>query len=106
VKRYVVSREACADLDRMWDYIAERSSVETGTEFIWRFYKTFKSIGSSPAAGVAIPHLAEHGPAPPCARKFPMGNYLIYYRPKRGKVEILRVLHGKGVQTRALRQKP
>jgi plasmid stabilization system protein ParE len=32
-----------------------------------------------------------------------VGNYLVYYRPGRGRVEILRVLHGKRVQKRALR---
>jgi toxin ParE1/3/4 len=100
VKRYVVSRLARADLDGIWDYIAERSSAETATEFVWRFYQIFASIASTPAAGVAIPDLLTEG-----ARKFPMGSYLVYYRPKRGRVEILRVLHGKRVQKRALREK-
>jgi toxin ParE1/3/4 len=100
VRRYRLSQGARADLDRIWDFIAERSSAEVASEFIWKFYDTFASIGSSPAAGVAIPELLAEG-----ARKFPMGNYLIYYRSKRGMVEILRVLHGKRLQKRALRGK-
>jgi toxin ParE1/3/4 len=91
---------ARADLDGIWDYIAGRSSAETATGFIWKFYEIFASIASSPAAGVAAPDLLREG-----ARKFPMGNYLVYYKPKRGRVEILRVLHGKRVQRRALRKK-
>ena len=98
MKRYVVSPLARADLDGIWDYIAERSSAETATEFMWKFYQSFASIASSPAAGVAVPDLLAEG-----ARKFPVGNYLVYYRPRRGRVEILRVLHGKRVQKRALR---
>jgi hypothetical protein len=33
-----------------------------------------------------------------------MGNYLIYYQPKRGGVRIERVIHGKRRQRIALRQ--
>ena len=99
MKRYVLSPFARADLDGIWDYIAERGSAETATEFIWKFYEIFMSIASSPAAGVAVPDLLTEG-----ARKFPMGNYLVYYRPKRGRVEIVRVLHGKRAQRRALRK--
>ena len=99
MKRYVLSPLARADVDCIWDYIAERSSAETATEFVWKFYEMFASIASSPGAGVAVPDLREG------ARKFPMGNYLIYYRPKRGRVEIVRVLHGKRVQRRALRER-
>lgn len=66
--RYKVSREASADLDNIWDYIAERSSAEIATDFLWRFYEAFVSIGSSPRAGVNIPDLP-----PGDVRKFPFG---------------------------------
>ena len=39
-------------------------------------------------------------------RKFPMGNYLIYYRALPKKIVIVRVLHGKRVQRKAFLQKP
>jgi toxin ParE1/3/4 len=101
VKRYVVSPDARTDLDDIWDYIAERGSAESATDFVWKLYDTFTSIGSSPKAGVAAPSLL-----PGDTRKFPMGNYLIYYRPMRGKVLILRVLHGKRLQKKALQKRP
>jgi toxin ParE1/3/4 len=101
VKRYIVSADARADLDEIWDYIAGRSSAETASMFLWRFYDAFASLAQSPSAGVAVPGLGEDS-----ARKFPMGNYLIYYRPMRGKVMIWRVLHGKRIQLRALRSHP
>ena len=68
MKRYVVSPEATADLDSIWDYIAERASAQTATDFLWRFYETFTSIASSPRAGVNMPDLP-----PGDVRKFPMG---------------------------------
>ncbi|HEV3196710.1 MAG TPA: type II toxin-antitoxin system RelE/ParE family toxin [Bryobacteraceae bacterium] len=101
MKRYVVSPDARTDLDGIWDYIAERGSAESATDFVWKLYDTFTSIGSSPKAGVAAPSLL-----PGDTRKFPMGNYLIYYRPMRGKVLILRVLHGKRLQKKALQKRP
>jgi plasmid stabilization system protein ParE len=91
-----VSREARADLDGIWDYIAERADMDTAEEFIWKFYETFSSIASSPRAGVSVPDFA-----PGDVRKFPMGNYLIYYRAARNKILIARVLHGKRLQRRA-----
>jgi plasmid stabilization system protein ParE len=67
VKRYVLSAPACAEVDGVWDYIAERSSAETATEFVWKFYEMFASIAASPAAGVAVSDLKEG------AWKFPNG---------------------------------
>ncbi len=101
MRGYVVSPEARADLDSVWDYIAERISAETANEFLLRFYETFASIASSPAAGVVVPGFLPEG-----TRKFPMGQYLIYYRSRRGGIRISRVLHGKRVQQRAWRLKP
>lgn len=99
MKGYVVSSEARADLDGIWDYIAERAGIDTAEAFIWKFCETFSSLASSPAAGVAVPDLSpglRNG-----LRKFPMGNYLIYYRTRRGKTLIVRVLHGKRIQRKA-----
>ena len=96
MKRYIVSADARADLDEIWDYIASRSSAETASTFLWRLRESFASLAQSPSAGVAVPSLGENS-----VRKFPVGNYLIYYRPMRGKVMIWRVLHGKRIRLRA-----
>jgi len=100
VKRYLVSADASADLEAIWHYIAERSEAETSTEFLGRFYETFRSIAASPRARVNMPDLPGGD-----VRKFPMGNYLIYYRARPGKTVIVRILHGKRVQRRAFREK-
>jgi len=99
VKPYVAAPQATSDLDGIWDFIARRASPEIATGFIGRFHETFGLIASSPRAGVNVPEL------PGDVRKFPMGNYLIYYRALSTKVLIVRVLHGKRAQRRAFRQK-
>lgn len=101
MKSYIVSPEARSDLDGIWHYIAERSSAETATEFLWRFYASFHSIASSPSVGVAMPNFQPAG-----VRKFFMGKFLIYYLPARGKISVLRVLHGKRLQMTAFQAKP
>jgi plasmid stabilization system protein ParE len=104
VKRYEIAPEAKKDLDAIWDRIAKASSAEIATNFLWKFYETFGSIGSSPAAGVAALDFRPEG-----TRRFPMGNYIIYYRPVRGgkgKVLISRGLHGKRLQKRSYHKKP
>lgn len=35
-------------------------------------------------------------------RRFPIGNYLVYYRPVRGRILIWRVIHGSRRQSKAL----
>jgi plasmid stabilization system protein ParE len=101
VKHYSISAEARSDLDGIWTYIAERGSAETATEFLRKFYASFHSIGSSPSVGVAMPDFQPSG-----IRKFFMGKFLIYYQAGRGKISILRVLHGKRVQMKAFKKKP
>ena len=101
MKRYTISVEARSDLDGIWDYIAERSTTETATEFLWKFYASFQSIASSPSAGVAMPDFQPAG-----IRRFLMGKFLIYYLPARGKISILRVLHGKRLQMKAFKEQP
>jgi len=101
VKLYLISSEASADLDNMWDYFAMRASADVASGFIWKFYEVVSSIASSPRAGVNMPDLP-----PGDVRKFPMGNYMIYYRALPGRILIARVLHGKRVQRRAFLKKP
>jgi plasmid stabilization system protein ParE len=44
VNCYLISRQASADLDRAWDYIADRASAEVATDFPWKFYGSFAPI--------------------------------------------------------------
>ncbi len=47
-----------------------------------------RNLGETPGLGVARADVR------PDLRMFPVGNYLILYRPIEGGVEIVRVLHG------------
>jgi toxin ParE1/3/4 len=100
--RYTISPEAVSDLEGIWQWVAERSNPQLADRFLAKFEQAFLSLASSPAIGVAVTF-----PAPKGTRKFPVGNYLIYYLPVGSKrIVVARVLHGKRLQARALRKKP
>jgi toxin ParE1/3/4 len=53
-----------------------------------RFDATLQLLASAPHLGRSVEELA------PSLRSFPIGNYLIFYRPIESGIELIRVLHG------------
>lgn len=66
-------RQGVADID-----VAQNSSPEMASELLWKFFEAFRLLGSAPLVGVAVPQIGPSG-----TRRFPIGNYLIYYRSGR-----------------------
>jgi toxin ParE1/3/4 len=93
--RYLVSREAKADLAEIFSYFAE-DSVTAARRMNARFHEAFIALARMPGIGRERLDL-ESG-----SRSFPVGNYIIYYRERRRRIEISRVLHGMREQKRAL----
>ena len=87
--RASISRRAQKDLDNLWARIAIESSDRVASNFIQRFYEVFITIASSPNAGIVAASLGAN------IRKFPLADYLIYYKPNRGGIQIIRIVHGK-----------
>lgn len=77
--------EARADLHEIWDYIAQ-DSVDSASRFTDAIEEKCRLLGASPEMGRARPELA------PDLRSFPVGKYVIFYRPVRGGTEVVRVL--------------
>ena len=99
---YQVSPEAVKDLDGIWLWVATHGSIAAAERLLESFLHAFRSLSHSPSVGVAVPRVGKPG-----TRRFPVGNYLIYYRPVgRKSICVLRVLHGKRQQARSFRAKP
>ena len=79
--------EARADLHEIWDYIAE-DDVEAASRFVDLVEGKCTLLGRSPEIGRTRDELA------PDLRSFPVGKYVIFYRPVKGGIEIVRVLSG------------
>lgn len=75
------------DYGEIWDYIASQNLV-AADRLIDRLDYTLTTLATSPQMGRKAADLA------PNLRSFPVGNYLIFYRPIKDGIELIRVLHG------------
>lgn len=85
---------ALRDLDEAADYIRRQSSPERAIRFLREADATFQRLASMPGLGTGYepgePSFADLRVAPVSRFK----RYLVFYRPRAGGIEVLRVLHG------------
>ena len=87
MNQYRVSDAARSDLDEIWSYIAQ-DNADAADRFIRAIVSRFPAFASMPHMGPQRKDLS------PRLRSSPVGNYVIFYRPMKNGVEIVRVLHG------------
>ena len=85
--RVIRSASAKADILAIAEYIAadKRSAAK---RWVTKLDKTLGLIARYPLMGEAVEHLA------PGMRRHCFGNYLLFYVPIEGGIELRRVLHG------------
>lgn len=81
------SRLAAADLLEIWVHIA-RDNVAAADRMLDRMHEVCTKLAASPELGRRRDELA------PGLRSFPVGRYIVFYRPATGGIELARVLHG------------
>jgi toxin ParE1/3/4 len=77
-----------ADLMDIWRYIAQDSPANAD-HLLDRIRETLNQLAAMPFMGQARFDLA------PGLRMFPVGSYLIFFRPVQDGIEVIRILHGK-----------
>ena len=85
--RYRVSKDAERDLDEIFVYWAERTSLQTADRVVDRITERFWLLGEYPDAGRTVGDIATD------VKCFPAGKYLIYYRKTRRGTDILHIFH-------------
>ena len=87
---YIVrTPRAKADVLSIGRYIAQQSgSRSAALRFLDKIDAKLKFLAQHPLAGEARPELAAD------VRSFPIGNYVIFYRPSEDGIDVLRILHG------------
>ena len=88
MKRYVLGTAAELDLDEIWEYIA-RDSIKAADRWIEKLFDAFEAIARNPRIG----HKREDLTLFPVLF-WPVGSYLIVYRVKSKRAEIVGVTHG------------
>ncbi|MCE0499555.1 MAG: type II toxin-antitoxin system RelE/ParE family toxin [Methylacidiphilales bacterium] len=85
--RVVRASAAKTDAREIWAYIAQ-DNPDAADRLLDRFDKLFRVLASQPLLGKSVEELV------PNLRLVPIGNYLIFYRPTKDRIEIVRILHG------------
>lgn len=89
MKRYRVAPAARDDLRRISRYIAvEKLSPQGSQRLQARFLENFRTLARNPFLGQACP---EFGPE---MRIWPVGNYVVLFRPQEHGIDIVQVAHG------------
>ena len=81
------TRESRRDYDEIWGYVAARD-LTAADRLVDHFDATLKIIAFAPNIGRKVEELA------PNLRSFPIGSYLIFYRPIEDGIQLIRVVHG------------
>ena len=86
---YVLTPLAEADLDDIWDYVAERFGYDLADDVLESLHSAFRLLAGNPEIG----HIREDI-APPPYSFWPVGPSLVAIRPDVRPVQIVRVVRG------------
>jgi toxin ParE1/3/4 len=97
----VIRRSKRSDQDYfdIWRHIAFEGNPDAADSLLRKFDHALALLADYPYAGPARPELQSR------LRSYPVGNYLLLYRPVPGGVELARVVHGSRDVKRALRHR-
>jgi toxin ParE1/3/4 len=87
MRKYRIAHEAVSDLDEIWSHIAQHNPT-AADRLIARFKRAFEGIAEFPEMGKINERIGSK------YRSFAVQDYVIFYCPRVGVIEILRVLHG------------
>jgi toxin ParE1/3/4 len=85
--RYTVAPAARGDLEEIWFHIAQ-DNQSAADRLIDTLYAKFQALAATPGIGRRREELL------PGVRSLAVGNYVIFYRPAKLRIEVVRVLHG------------
>ena len=93
--QFRLSRQALRDLTDIRKYISA-DSVINADRLLARLNEIFHLLSKETALGIRIERLSSE------TRKFPVGNYIVYYQKLKSGIQVLRVVHGMRDQRKAL----
>jgi toxin ParE1/3/4 len=85
--QYRVTAAASADLQDIWLFITQ-DDPNAADRYIRTIISRFPTLASMPHMGREREELSAR------LRSFAVGNYVIFYRPAKDGIEVVRILHG------------
>jgi toxin ParE1/3/4 len=87
MSQFRISDQAKTDLREVWRYIARRNEP-AADRLVDQIIEHYETLAKFPGMGRSREELA------PGLRSFPVGKYVVFYRPIDDGIEVVRVLHG------------
>ena len=87
MSRYRFTARASRDLDEIYEFIA-RDRPQAAAGVLDLIERKCEALVRFPEMGASREELA------PRLRSFPVGKYVIFYRPAKDGIEVIRILHG------------
>lgn len=97
MKNYILSDETNRDLNGIFNYIAENSPM-TAARFVNFLQEKCRLLADSPNIGRSLDNII------PGLRMFPVCHYIILFRVKNSRTEILRIIHSSLDYTRLFKE--
>jgi toxin ParE1/3/4 len=87
VTDYVLSRQAAADLDEIWDYTAKTWGREQANRYVEGLRQSMRNVAGDPSRGrsIAVGRKSFY--------RYRSGSHLMFYRQVGQGVRIVRILH-------------
>jgi toxin ParE1/3/4 len=92
--RVIKKPQAQEDLDRCAAYLTQQHSTRTGLRFLDAAERAFALLADMPEAGSIVEYDSPSMTGLRCWRIRKFERYVVYYRPMRNGIEVIRVLHG------------
>jgi toxin ParE1/3/4 len=88
VSRYLLAPAAVLDLERIWDYTADRWDIDQADTYLAEIRRAIERAAANPRIGRACDEIRLG------YRKLPAGSHLVFYRVRAdGVIDVIRVLH-------------
>ena len=84
---YILSPLAQIDLDRIWDYTAQRWGIDQAELYIRQLWQHINAAAAQPMIGRACPEVRAG------YHNCRSGSHFIFYRLINGGIEVVRILH-------------
>ena len=88
MSNYILGPDADLDLDDIWEYIA-RDNIDAADRWIGKLFDAFEALGQTPGMGHKREDLTRYP-----VLFWPVGAYVVIYRPERRPIEIVAVTQG------------
>lgn len=88
MSRYLLAPAAVLDLERIWDYTADRWDIDQADTYLAEIRRAIERAAANPRIGRACDEIRLG------YRKLPAGSHLVFYRVRAdGVIDVIRVLH-------------